>query len=57
MAMVKSASRSIDVVQGGRRQLLWPLELLQGSLLLWLSLLGFLFQFVIGQGGLDGIFS
>lgn len=57
MAMVKSASRSVDVVQGGRRQLLWPLELLQGSLLLWLSLLGFLFQFVIGQGGLDGIFS
>lgn len=31
------------------------LELLQGSLLLWLFLLRFLFQFVVSQGGLDGV--
>lgn len=32
------------------------LECLQGSLLLWLSLLGLLLQFVVSQGGLDGVF-
>ena len=33
-----------------------PLECLQGSLLLWLLLLGLLLQFVVSQGGLDGVF-
>jgi hypothetical protein len=32
------------------------LECLQGSLLLWLLLLGLLLQFVVSQGGLDGVF-